>query len=113
MEDTIRPFVEACMAANNTMLEIFNARLGLPDGALARRHLWEEHSVSEARCIRVPPSPGSTKIAVGAHTDFGRLVSFLALKELRIIHSPIAYHSWQIDWVDFRLCYRAKQSGNM
>ncbi|KAF9468233.1 Clavaminate synthase-like protein [Collybia nuda] len=77
MESTIRPFVEACMEINSTMLEVFNARLGLPEGALAQHHPREQYSVSEARCIRVPPSPGSTKIAVGAHTDFGSL-SFLA-----------------------------------
>ncbi|RDB23591.1 Oxidoreductase vrtI [Hypsizygus marmoreus] len=77
MEITVKPFVEACMEVNNTILEIFNRRLGLPEGALASRHLRDQPSVSEARCIKVPPSPNSTKIAVGAHTDFGSL-SFLA-----------------------------------
>lgn len=74
MASTVRPFVEACTAANDFMMEIFNKRLGLPDGTLAACHLRDETSVSEARVIRVPPSPNSTKIAVGAHTDFGRFV---------------------------------------
>jgi isopenicillin N synthase-like dioxygenase len=74
MKDTVRPFVEACMEANNTMLDIFNKKLGLPDGTLTSLHSRNETSVSEARCIRVPALPGSTKIAVGAHTDFGRFV---------------------------------------
>ncbi|KAL0952402.1 hypothetical protein HGRIS_006678 [Hohenbuehelia grisea] len=77
MESTVKPFVQACMSANDTILEIFNKRLGLPAGTLARLHSLEEPSFSEARCIKVPASPGSTKIAVGAHTDFGSL-SFLA-----------------------------------
>jgi isopenicillin N synthase-like dioxygenase len=77
MELAVRPFVEACMAANDTMLNVFNDKLGLPSGTLAALHPLKETSVSEARCIKVPPTPNSTKIAVGAHTDFGSL-SFLS-----------------------------------
>lgn len=82
MENTIKPFVKACMAANDTILEVFNRKLGLPDGALAKRHSVEENSVSEARCIKVPASPGSTKIAVGSHTDFGSLVDICMISLL-------------------------------
>ncbi|KDQ24054.1 hypothetical protein PLEOSDRAFT_1059225 [Pleurotus ostreatus PC15] len=77
MENTVRPFVEACTDANNTIMAVFNAKLGLPEGTLASLHARDEPSVSEARVIKVPATPGSTKIAVGAHTDFGSL-SFLA-----------------------------------
>ncbi|KAF4586406.1 hypothetical protein EYR38_010682 [Pleurotus pulmonarius] len=77
MESTVRPFVEACTDANNTLMAVFNAKLGLPEGTLASLHARDEPSVSEARVIKVPATPGSTKIAVGAHTDFGSL-SFLA-----------------------------------
>ncbi|KAF8889038.1 hypothetical protein BD779DRAFT_1714754 [Infundibulicybe gibba] len=65
METVVRPFVLACMAVNDTILRIFNQKLGLPDGTLAQKHTRDEPSVSEAR------------YSVGAHTDFGSL-SFLA-----------------------------------
>lgn len=77
METAVRPFVEACMGVNNTIVNIFNRQLGLPEGALARFHTRDEHSICEARVVRVPPSPNSTKIAVGAHTDFGRFGQYL------------------------------------
>ncbi|KII87176.1 hypothetical protein PLICRDRAFT_30612 [Plicaturopsis crispa FD-325 SS-3] len=79
MASTITPFVRKSLAVNETLLNVFNARLGLPPGALAARHSLEEHSGSEARCIKNPPRPGGIseeKAAIGAHTDFGSL-SFL------------------------------------
>ncbi|PCH41798.1 Clavaminate synthase-like protein [Wolfiporia cocos MD-104 SS10] len=79
MERTIKPFVRKSLEVNSTLLEIFNTRLGLPDGTLANLHRLDEHSGSEARCIRNPPRPGGIsddKAALGAHTDFGSL-SFL------------------------------------
>lgn len=77
MEGTIRPFIEKSLAVNNTLLDIFNDRLGLPQGTLAKKHLREEPSGSESRCIKNPPKPAATesKTAIGAHTDFGSLVS--------------------------------------
>lgn len=75
MESSVKPFVSACMEANNTILNIFNDKLGLPSGTLASLHSMEEHSVSEARVIKVPPSRDTDAIAVGSHTDFGSLVS--------------------------------------
>ncbi len=74
MESAVKPFVTACMEANNTILGIFNDKLGLPSGTLERFHSSEEHSVSEARLIKVPPSKDTESIAVGSHTDFGSLV---------------------------------------
>ncbi|CCM03873.1 uncharacterized protein FIBRA_06024 [Fibroporia radiculosa] len=78
MENTIAPFVRKALQVNTTLIEIFNAKLGLPEGALARRHRLEVPSGSETRCIKSPPrSEGfSEKTAIGAHTDFGSL-SFL------------------------------------
>lgn len=77
MEGTIRPFVLKSLAVNETLMDVLNARLGLPEGALARRHAMEEFSGSEARCIKNPPRGGISeeKAAIGAHTDFGSLVS--------------------------------------
>lgn len=77
MENTITPFVRKSLEVNNTLLDIFNERLGLPEGALRARHSQEEFSGSEARCIKNPPKPdgiSEDKAAIGAHTDFGSLV---------------------------------------
>ena len=80
MTNTIAPFVRKSLAINETILNIFNAKLGLPEGALANLHIREEYSGSEARCIKNPPkpetSPSDIKAAIGAHTDFGSLVCF-------------------------------------
>lgn len=76
MESTIVPFMRKSAEINSTIMEIMNAKLGLPAGTLNKRHLLEEHSGSEARCIKSPPRPGGIseeKAALGAHTDFGSL----------------------------------------
>ena len=78
MESTIVPFIRKSLAVNTTLLNVFNTRLGLPEGAMSGRHSLEEYSGSEARCIRSPPKPeGASPAAIGAHTDFGSLVRFL------------------------------------
>lgn len=76
MEGTVRPFVEKSLAVNNTVLEVFNEKLGLPKGALLDLHRREEKSCSEARCIKNPPAKEMSpeRQALGAHTDFGSLV---------------------------------------
>ncbi|EJD04538.1 Clavaminate synthase-like protein [Fomitiporia mediterranea MF3/22] len=84
MESTIRPFVEKSLHVNNTVLSVFEKKLGLPSGTLLELHSREEPSGSEARCIKNPPKqPGIDSTnnaketsAIGAHTDFGSL-SFL------------------------------------
>ncbi|GJE97255.1 clavaminate synthase-like protein [Phanerochaete sordida] len=81
MERTITPFVRKSVAINNTLMAVFNDRLGLPAGTLAALHTDDAQSCSEARCIKKPPSraqePESPdRQAIGAHTDFGSL-SFL------------------------------------
>jgi len=76
MESTIVPFVRKSAEVNRTIMEILNDKLGLPAGTLPRRHLLEEHSGTEARCIKTPPRPegmSEEKAALGAHTDFGSL----------------------------------------
>lgn len=72
MEDAIIPFVRKSMEVNNTILAVFEARLGLPEGKFAKLHSTEEPSGSEARCIKTPPDQETT--GVGAHTDFGTIV---------------------------------------
>lgn len=79
MENTIKPFIQKSLDVNNTLLEVFNNKLGLPKGALAQRHQMYEPSGSESRCIKNPPrsgasADGNSKTAIGAHTDFGSLV---------------------------------------
>jgi isopenicillin N synthase-like dioxygenase len=79
MERTVAPFVRASMRVNAALMRALGRRLGLPDGALARRHAAGEPSGSEARCIKKPPAragDGAEQVAIGGHTDFGSL-SFL------------------------------------
>jgi len=98
MDSTIVPFVRKSLAINETIIDIFNDRLGLPKGALASLHKTDEHSGSEARCIKNPPMPEQTpsdlKVAIGAHTDFGSL-SFLhnRLGGLQVL--PPTCSDWQ------------------
>jgi isopenicillin N synthase-like dioxygenase len=77
MSKTVTPFVKKSIEVNDTLLQIFNDRLGLPPDALKKRHTLAEYSGSETRVIKTPPSPDvPLKVAIGAHTDFGTL-SFL------------------------------------
>ena len=80
MGNTIKPFVTKSLNINNTILEVFNAKLGLPAGTLAEKHSLYEKSGSEARCIKNPPAQEMSpeRQALGAHTDFGSLVCPLA-----------------------------------
>ena len=53
-------------------------RLGFKEGTLTQLHRLDETSGSETRCIKNPPRPGGIseeKAALGAHTDFGSMVS--------------------------------------
>lgn len=81
MDRTVIPFVHKALEVNYTLLEIIGTMLGLPVGTIHQLHPWEEHSGSEARCIRSAPRsqilPGSNDISLGAHTDFGSLVRTL------------------------------------
>ncbi|OJA15644.1 hypothetical protein AZE42_10155 [Rhizopogon vesiculosus] len=78
MADTIAPFVRKTLEVNYAVLNIFNEKLGLPQGTLERLHAMEEHSTSNARCIRTPPQvkEAAEKPPIGAHADFGSLVVY-------------------------------------
>ena len=76
MASVVRPFVEKSLEVNNTILEVFNEKLGLPAGELLRLHDMNKWSGSEARVIKKSPSPETSpdRQVLGAHTDFGSLV---------------------------------------
>ncbi|THH03266.1 hypothetical protein EW145_g6394 [Phellinidium pouzarii] len=80
MESTIIPFVRKSFEINNTILSVFEEKLGIVGGALLKCHSAEDLSGSDARCIRAPAEPnrefGKDKVALSAHTDLGSL-SFL------------------------------------
>ncbi|KAG1763833.1 hypothetical protein EDD22DRAFT_885443 [Suillus occidentalis] len=79
MENTIAPFVRKGLEVTYVTLNIFDDKLGLQKGTLERLHDMEEHSGSETRCIRSPPTQVKEAMknpTLGAHTDFGSL-SFL------------------------------------
>ena len=79
MADTVIPFVEKSLTITHSIIDLFNDRLGLPEGTLAALHRPEEHSGCTARVIRAPPQVGrEDKTFLTAHTDFGSLVSGLA-----------------------------------
>lgn len=73
MGTTIIPFVRKSIDVNMTMLAILEVQLGLPRGELLRLHSLDGPSGGEARCIKTPPNQSTA--GVGAHTDFGTLVS--------------------------------------
>lgn len=72
MKGAVKPFIQSCTDASNILMGVFNQKLGLPEGTLAALHRTEMESISESRCIKVPPPPKDTNIALGQHTDFGR-----------------------------------------
>ncbi|KAJ7130713.1 hypothetical protein C8R46DRAFT_1168777 [Mycena filopes] len=82
MDKFVAPFVKKSIEINDTLLQIFNDKLGLPEDALSQRHTMEEFSGSE------------TRVALGPHTDFGSL-SFLhnRLGGLQVL--PPGYEQWQ------------------
>lgn len=80
MESTIKPFVQRSIYVNDVLLGALGGKLGLPPNALGDRHKIDELSGSETRCIKNPPRPAGmseSRSVVGAHTDFGSLVSLL------------------------------------
>ncbi|KAG5640734.1 hypothetical protein DXG03_007372 [Asterophora parasitica] len=98
MESTIRPFIRRSLDINNTLLDVLNDRLGLPERTLLAKHDMEEWSGSESRVIKNPPPKlregEHPCVALGAHTDFGSL-SFLhnRLGGLQVLVPGV--ESWQ------------------
>lgn len=77
---SIRTFIEASDNVNRTLIDLMSDRLGLPRDILRERHNPSFHTPSESRIIRNPPKPmNPTEVALGAHTDFGSLVSISSL----------------------------------
>lgn len=74
MESTIAPFTRCGMAVSDTIFNVLEQKLGLPAGALGDLHDPRKHSMSESRCVRTPPNQPTA--GIGAHTDFGSLVSY-------------------------------------
>ena len=75
MHDVITPFVKTSFDICTAFLKIFEKRLGLPEGELLNRHSSSELNGGEARCVRTPAN--ADRAGIGAHTDFGSLVSVL------------------------------------
>jgi isopenicillin N synthase-like dioxygenase len=74
----IRAFVEASDNINRSLLDLMSDLLELPREVLREKHNATAHSPSESRIIRNPPRPqgmSEEQIAIGAHSDFGSLVS--------------------------------------
>lgn len=73
---SIKKFIENSESVLRTLLGIMSEYLGLPTSALEGRHIFENRSGSECRVIRNPPRQlTGDKVAFGAHTDVGSLVS--------------------------------------
>ncbi|KAJ6609558.1 hypothetical protein B0H10DRAFT_1954563 [Mycena sp. CBHHK59/15] len=92
---TITPFVRKSLTANDTLLGIFNEKLGLPAGALAKRHALKDYSGSEARCTHSPALAEQQAIAQNGleHQSlvyFTRPVESVVLRALVDESPPIA-----------------------
>ncbi|KAF5343657.1 hypothetical protein D9758_014697 [Tetrapyrgos nigripes] len=97
MNSSIIPFVRKSVEINDTILRVFNDKLGLPEGRLDLLHTASgEFSGSETRVIKSPAQAGRPpdRMAIGAHTDFGSL-SFLhnRLGGLQVL--PPGVEEWQ------------------
>jgi isopenicillin N synthase-like dioxygenase len=76
MENTVAPFVRKSLDVTYVVLDIFNDKLGLPEGTLESLHAMDEHSACEVRCTRSPPLPDKEamdRAMLAAHSDFGSL----------------------------------------
>ncbi|CAA7262121.1 unnamed protein product [Cyclocybe aegerita] len=86
MDSAVSPFVQTCSDMSGIMLDVFNDKLGLPKNTLSELHRADKACTSEARCIKVPPAPKETKVALGRHTDFGSVsILFNRLGGLQIM----------------------------
>ncbi len=94
MEYTITPFVTKSVQVSDTILEIFNDKLGLPKETLIKLYSTGKCSRSEARVTKNCSGHPPDRMAIGAHTDFGSL-SLLhnRLGGLQVL--PPGYTEWQ------------------
>lgn len=101
MTSTLKPFLNKALDVNNTLLSVFERKLGLADGTLLGLHALEDRSGSEARVLKSPAKlnasnadTSKTRITLIAHTDVGSL-SFLhnRLGGLQVL--PPGSDDWQ------------------
>ena len=72
----IQEFTEASENVHRTLMDTISDRLGLPKEILRERHNSPGLAISESRLIRNPPMPiDQNEVSLGAHTDYGSLVS--------------------------------------
>jgi hypothetical protein len=102
MENTVAPFVRKSLDVMYVVLNIFNDKLGLPEGTLESLHAMDEHSACEVRCTRSPPlhdKAAMDRAMLAAHTDFGSLVGrsiYVGTVVTEIFASPdhLAQSAW-------------------
>ena len=99
MASTLKPFLHKALDVNNTIMSVFERKLGLASGSLLKLHTLENQSGSEARVLKTPAKltssdADSPRIALIAHTDVGSL-SFLhnRLGGLQVL--PPGSDDWQ------------------
>lgn len=78
MANTVKPFIEKSWEVQEVILDLLNTKLGLPQGALNKRHAIEMESIAETRCTKTAVADSQNKIALPAHTDFGSIVRALS-----------------------------------
>jgi len=102
MENTVAPFVRKSLEVTYVTLNIFNDKLGLPEGTLESLHAMDEHSACEVRCTRSPPlqdKAATNRAMLAAHTDFGSLVgrslyAGVVLTEIFMSPDYLAQSAW-------------------
>ncbi|OCH93690.1 Clavaminate synthase-like protein [Obba rivulosa] len=75
VESVIRPFTRKAIEVNFTLFNVFDEKLGLPEGSLAGLHTPEAQSGDISKFIKVMPQPqvSEARMYLSAHTDFGSL----------------------------------------
>ena len=112
MENTLIPFVRKSKEINTVLLRVLEKKLGLPEGEFVKRHLEEETSGSETRCIKsAPVGPDGEGRFLAPHTDFGSVVSAVSLTLITDLMVPS--HSFTIGLVVSRSCLLDRTHGNM
>lgn len=121
MPSVLLPFMRKSLAINHVLLAVLNDKLGLEHGTLAALHCTEERSGCVARVIRTPPQIGKKpevlerQALLGAHTDFGSLVSPPAHLSIAIVlrtHWIVMSRSSIIGWAVFRFLLRGPRIGS-
>ncbi|KAI0041904.1 Clavaminate synthase-like protein [Auriscalpium vulgare] len=92
-ESVLQPFTHKSSEVNDTLLNVLNDRLGLPQGALRQRHRPHEKSGSQVRVTRTFPNPAvlPNRSLFNAHNDYGTL----ALLHSRIGGLQVFSHDWK------------------